>query len=145
MLGGDFMIKKCFFVVYILSCAVLANSSDIKDKDKQLDTMLDSYFDSVRSQNIDSIMANFLSDAVIQANDRNYTGHDEIKQFYENGILKCTKFFPMPQKRHYMTNNSIAVEIGLNCDGNILMVGDFFYFKNNKISRLHVYKGPHVN
>lgn len=120
--------------IFLLAMALISIKAMANDND----TVLDNYFHAVTTGSAENILSCFSDDAVLESDSKKYIGKEQIRVFYEEGLLRCTKFYPMPGERAY-GKNSIAVEIGLNCDGQINMVGDFFKFSNNKISSLHVY------
>lgn len=123
------MINILLLTMALTSITTYANKDDI---------VLDNYFRAVTTRSAQNILSCFCDDAILESDSKTYIGKEQIRSFYEEGLLQCTKFFPMAGERAY-GKNSIAVEIGLNCDGQINRVGDFFKFSNNKISRLHVY------
>ncbi len=127
----------------ILILITLTASFGMKGDERGIHSILDAYFHAVTTRNVENILNTFLEDASVQTAERAYNGRAQIREFYENGLLKCMDFYPMPQTRQ-QTTDSIAVEIGLNCDGAITIVGDFFYFKDDKIARLYVYTGPKI-
>ena len=103
--------------------------------------VLDRYFAAVSSKSIDAVLAVFDQDAVIVTAGGEYRGHEAIAAFYRNGIFQCKQFQPEPGPR-YVWKNQIAVEIGLDCDGKIMRVGDFFTVQSGKLTRMVVYSGP---
>jgi hypothetical protein len=103
--------------------------------------VLDRYFAAVSSKSVDAVLAVFDKDAVIVTAGGEHRGHDAISAFYRNGIFQCKQFRPEPGPR-YGWQNQIAVEIGLNCDGVVRKVGDFFTAENGKLTRMVVYSGP---
>ena len=103
--------------------------------------VLDRYFAAVSSQSIDAVLAVFDRDAVIVTAAGEHRGHEAIAAFYRNGMFQCKQFQPEPGPR-YVWKNQIAVEIGLDCDGKIMRVGDFFTVQSGKLTRMVVYSGP---
>lgn len=101
---------------------------------------LDRYFSAVKTQKLDNILSVFDQDATIETCDKIYHGHDEIGEFYKNGILKFNNFYPEP-KPLFVKDNEIAVEITLHGDGKKIKVGDFFTIENGLITNMVVYKG----
>jgi hypothetical protein len=102
---------------------------------------IDRYFEAVSHKNIDAVLSVFDEDAVISTAAGEYRGRDAIAGFYQKGIFQCGRFRPNPGPR-YLWENHIAVEVGLDCDGKIKKVGDFFTVENGKITKLSVYSGP---
>jgi len=103
--------------------------------------VLHEYFEAVQSHSVDRILAVFTADAVISTADGDVAGADNIREFYLNGVLKCSHFIPKPGPYFLSGPDAIAVEIVLECDGVASRVGDFFTIKDGKIAHMRVYSG----
>jgi hypothetical protein len=103
--------------------------------------VMQKYFKAVQSHSVDNILEVFTSDAIIATADKEIQGHEQIREFYLNGILKCKHFTPVYGPYFLSGADQIAVEIILRCDGVDRLIGDFFTMKTNKISFMRVYSG----
>ncbi len=86
----------------------------------------------------------FTPDAVIVTKNKDFVGHEAIRQFYVNGVMKFREFQPIPGPFH-IAGNSVSVEIILKGDGKESLVGDWFTTRGDKIEKLVVYEGRGYN
>jgi hypothetical protein len=101
---------------------------------------LDKYFDAITRKNLSEVLAVFDENAVISTTHGEFRGYVAISRFYLDGIFKYTSILPIPGPK-FIWENQIAIEISLNCDGEIKKVGDFFTIDRGKITRMVVYSG----
>ena len=96
------------------------------------------YFAGVTAGDAGAVTALFAPDAVLSNAAGTLTGSDAIGRMYEGGLTGTTTMRPSP-RRLLVDGDDVAVEIDLQVNGDVVVLGDFFTVRDGLITRLAIY------
>lgn len=102
---------------------------------------VDAYFAAIRTRDADALGALFTDDAQLVTLAGTFTGPDAIAGFYRDLAFAVDDLWPEPGPL-MLDGDRVAVEIRLQMNGTVTLVGDFFTLRDDRITRLVIYTGP---
>jgi ketosteroid isomerase-like protein len=96
------------------------------------------YFAGVTAGDAAAVTALFAPDAVLRNAAGTLTGSEAIGRMYHGGLNAGTTMRPSP-RRLLVDGDDVAVEIDLEVNGNVVVLGDFFTVRDGLISSLSIY------